>query len=362
MKGVHFVRFNLAGGGHRWYVYAWRGGPRIDTIDGGSRPRLSREMEKAAADARRQAAEVGEHTLGGLVRAWHRSPEWQALAPQTRDTWTVPLNRIDTKWGGLPLELWNDHRMVGKVVTWRDSMAETPRAADIAVTVLARLLEWGRLRARVRVNVAAGIPQLYRGGDRAEIIWLAEDYEAFYRSALMLDAPLAVDIVDLAEWTGFRAADLAAVTFAEVGPEAIVRKALKRSRGRRRRAAVPILPPLVDLLQELRTRSRKPGVDTLLVNSRGEPWSPDSLSQLVSRVARHAGIVHCEEGEPDRNKHLHDIRGTFVTHLCRAELTDDQVANVVAWSPQSVSRIRRTYVDDAAVVVAIGRRIAAAVK
>jgi hypothetical protein len=42
-------------------------------------------------------------------------------------------------------------------------MAATPRAADIGVTVLSRLLEWGRLRARVRVNVAAGIPQLYRG-------------------------------------------------------------------------------------------------------------------------------------------------------------------------------------------------------
>ena len=65
-------------------------------------------------------------------------------------------------------------------------------------------------------------------------------------------------------------------------------------------------------------------------------------------------------GEPDRAKHLHDLRGTFVTHLCKAGLTDSQIAEVVAWSPQNVADIRRTYVDDAAVVVAIGKRLFAA--
>jgi hypothetical protein len=355
IAGVHYVK-----AGSRWYVYAWRGGPRIATFDGGGRPALSRELEQKVKDARAEAQAQGDSTLGGMVRDWRRSPEWRGLAPNTRDTWGVPLARLEDKWGKLPVELWNDPRMVGKVVDWRDSMAATPRAADVAVTVLSRLLEWGRLRARVRVNVAAGVPTLYRGGDRAEIIWTDEDYAAFCRSALMLDCPQAIDAVDLAEWTGFRAADLAAVGFAEVGVEAIVRNAAKRSRGRRRRAAVPILPPLRALIAELRTRPRKEGVDTLLVNSRGGPWTGGSLSQLVSRIARHAGLVHREPGEPDRNKHLHDIRGTFITHLCRRELTDDQIASVVAWSPQNVARIRRVYVDDAAVVVAIGRRINAA--
>jgi hypothetical protein len=33
----------------------------------------------------------------------------------------VPLARIEDKWGKLPVELWNDPRMVGKVVDWRDA-------------------------------------------------------------------------------------------------------------------------------------------------------------------------------------------------------------------------------------------------
>ena len=354
-KGVHYVQSN-----GRWYVYAWRGGPRIATVDGGPKPRLTRELEKKVTKARQEAQEVGANTLGGMIRDWRRSPEWKALSPNTRDTWAVPLARIEAKWGELPIELWNDPRMVGKVVGWRDSLADTPRAADIGVTVLSRLLEWGRLRARVRVNVASGIPNLYQGADRAEIIWLPEDIDAFCRSALILDRPLLIDCLFLASLTGFRLADLAGVTFAECGEDAIIRKALKRSRGRRRRAMIPILPELRDLIEELRTRPRKAGVDTLLVNSRGDAWSADALGKRFGEVRTHAGIIHREAGEPDRPKHLHDVRGTFVTHLCRAGLTDGEIADRVAWSPQNVGQIRKVYVDDAAVVVAIGRRIAAA--
>jgi integrase len=354
VPGVHYVNSN-----GRWYVYAWRGGPRIATIDGGSKPRLTREIEEKVREARKEAGALGSRTLGGLIRDWRRSPEWERLAKSTQDTWSTGLNRIDEKWGKLPLELWNDPRMVSKVVAWRDSLADRPRAADIGVTVLARLLEWGRIRARVQVNVAAGIPTLYRGESRAEIIWTADDMDAFCRSALMLDRPLMLDCLFLAAWTGMRLADLATVTFEECqGSEAIVRKAAKKSRGRRRRAIVPILPQCAEFIEELRTRPRADGVRTLLVNTHGRQWSTRGLGDCFASVRDHAGIIHRGEGdEADRPKHLHDLRGTFVTALCRAGLTDDEIANIVAWSPQNVAEIRRTYVDDAAVVVALSRRI-----
>jgi len=112
----------------------------------------------------------------------------------------------------------------------------------------------------------------------------------------------------------------------------LARKALKRSRGRRRRAAEPILSPLRTLIEELRTRPRAPGVDTLLVNSWGRPWgrpwSADALGKRFGEDRTHAGIVHRESGEPDRPKHLHDVRGTYVTHLCRAGLTDREIADI----------------------------------
>ena len=127
---------------------------------------------------------------------------------------------------------------------------------------------------------------------------------------------------------------------------------------------VPILPETQRLISDLATRERQAGADTLLVNSKGLPWTPASLTQAFNEVRDNAnggaGIVQRGDpklGLPDRKKHLHDARGTFVTRLCRAGLTDDQIADIVAWSPANVSRIRRTYVDDAAVIVALADRI-----
>lgn len=357
--GVHYVRAK-GSDGHRWYVYAWRGGPRIAVIDGGPKPRLSREHQAAVKEARARATTTDE-TIGGLVLDWRRSPEWEALAQSTKNTWSTWTGRIESKWGKTPLEVWNDPRMVGKVIAWRDSHADTPRSADEGVKVLSRLLEWGRLRARIRINVAAGLPALYRGADRSTIIWTEEDMDRFCRSAMMLGLPQVIDVLYLGALTGFRRADLAAVKFSEVFDHAIIRTALKKSRGRRRRATIPILPELSALIEELRGRARKPDVDTLLVNSFGRPWgSPISLGDRFQEVRDHAGIAEPaneELGLPERPKHLHDLRGTFVTHLCRARLTDEEIAGIVAWSPQNVAEIRRRYVDDASVVVAIGRRI-----
>jgi hypothetical protein len=52
--------------------------------------------------------------------------------------------------------------------------------------------------------------------------------------------------------------------------------------------------------------------------------------------------------------------GTALTHLCRAGLTDAQIADITAWSLQNVGDIRQAYVDDAAVIVAIGQRLSTA--
>ncbi|MEJ7933292.1 hypothetical protein WG907_03365 [Sphingobium sp. AN558] len=62
---------------------------------------------------------------------------------------------------------------------WRDERAATARAPDTGITVLRELLKFGRLRGRININVTDGIPRLYKGGDRAAIIWTPEDMEAF---------------------------------------------------------------------------------------------------------------------------------------------------------------------------------------
>lgn len=366
IKGVHFVRIVRPGKPIRWFVYAWRGGPCILKSTGPSRPKLGREELLAISEALKSSRSPDPKTFLSLIRKWRSedvdrpsSPEWEALADGTKKTWGSALKVIEAKWGATPLSLWNDPRMVAKVVAWRDSRAATPRAADIGITVLRALLSFGRLRGLVTINVADKIPQLYRNGERAEIVWTAEDITAFEAAAKALNREHLSDGLRLAALTGLRRADLVALTWDQVGDVAIFRKALKRSARKRRHTTLPRFPALDALLTELKSRHRKPGVNTVLVNSFGEPWSDDGFGGSFNRVRDHARIVHIdkETGE-HRSKHLHDLRGTFCTKLLtETDFSDREVAEVMGWSPERVGNIRRIYVDQSDIIVALGERI-----
>ncbi|WP_298686579.1 tyrosine-type recombinase/integrase [uncultured Sphingomonas sp.] len=363
IEGVHFVRKRLSGGSIRWYVYAWRGGPRIMSADGRKKPKLSEAALTLLSEAKaKRASAPPRHagTLGALVNQWRISPEWALLKPNTRDTWGYMLNAIDRKWSKVPLAVFDDTRMIQKVVGWRDSRKNTPRAADNRITVLRALLKYGIQLGLLRINVAAGVGKLYKSGQRAEIIWTEEDLEAVRNAAEPEDWPV-LDAIDFAGVTGLRREDLARVTWKKVQTFAIVTKARKESGGERQIATIPRIPQLDAILEKLADRARAPGVQTLLVTAKGVPWHLATLTREVSKIAAKAGLIHIldEDTGEAKNKHLHDIRGTFVTRLMTTtDLTDEDIADIMGWSSRRVARIRKIYVSDHVRTVALGQRIA----
>lgn len=366
IKGLHYVPMRKPGRKTVWYIYAWRGGPQIKRIESQRKPRLSHEdlsLLKGFLDSR---TAVDPTILRALIREWRSqdparpsSPEWQALAKSTKKTWGSALDRIEEKWGDVPLAVWNDPRMVAKVVAWRDSRADTPRAADIGVSTLRALLEFGRLRGRVSINAANGIPTLYRNGQRSEIIWTEEDIKRFIATAKELNRDHIADGLRLAASTGLRRADLVTLEWGHVGETAIKKKALKSSRKRRQYVTVPIVPQLRDLLDELRSKPRQKETRSVLVNSFGQPWSADGFGGSFNRVRDHADICHVDPETGERKKkHLHDVRGSFCTMLLtEAGLSDEEAAGIMGWSVAQVSSIRRVYVDDSILVGSIADRM-----
>jgi len=304
--------------------------------------------------------------LRELILAWRSrdpkrpaSPEWLALAENTRRTWGSELDRIDNKWGTTPLAIWSDMRMKAKVVAWRDSRASTPRAADLGVSVLSALLKFGLIRGLVSANVAANVPRIYRNGQRAEIIWTESDLELFELEATKLGWPQVVDGLRLAALTGLRREDLVTITWDHVGERVLMKRALKTSAGRRRHATIPRTPQLDKLLCVLRKRPRKPSVNTLLVNSHGLPWTGNGFGSSFNRVRDEAGIIHVDSDTGSRTKkHLHDLRGTFCTHLISTgTLSDNEIASIMGWAPERVSTIRRVYVEHSQIVSALAERM-----
>jgi len=128
-----------------YHVYAWRGGPQIARREGGGKPVLTRAEIKAAIEAAERNVMPDSKTLSALVREWERSPSWKGLAESTKKTWSSSLKQIVERWGETPLTVRNDPRMKAKIVQWRDSRADTPREADLGVTVLRELLKFGCL-------------------------------------------------------------------------------------------------------------------------------------------------------------------------------------------------------------------------
>jgi hypothetical protein len=94
-------------------------------------------------------------------------------------------------------------RARGKFKSWRDTMADRPRTADYAWTVLARVLSVAKDRGLIAVNVCERGGRLYET-NRTEIVWTAEHISKFCAVA---SEPLQFALL-LALWTGQRQGDL----------------------------------------------------------------------------------------------------------------------------------------------------------
>ena len=350
--GLHIVSKRRTGKPLRWYVYAYRGGPLIHKAEG-PRPRITAEISDAAAEARKVKgtdAPAGS-TLAALIVAFKGSPEFLRLAASTKTSHNTWLERIREEFGAAPASLFDDRRMKSDILDWRDRWADKPRSADAAMQTMSRLLSWGEERGKLTKNIATGISQLYEA-NRSEVIWEVADFERFAPAA-------SVEVnegVALAAFTGLRRGDLVKLPWAAVGEHAIVWRTAK-SRGKNL-ATVPLMPEAKALLQRIRDRhaaemaarpeaKRVPLPDTVLSNSRWRPWTALGFGSRFNDAKNAAGI----------DKHLHDLRGTFVTRCCIAGLNDREIADIVGWNTKDIAAIRARYADQARVVIAIGERL-----
>lgn len=351
-QGPHIVTSRKPGKPVRHYVYAWRSGPLVHKQEGGATPKLTGEIIDAIAKARATRKGATEaQTIKGLITSYRSSPEWAKLAKTTRGPWAMWLDRIDKKFGTAPLAVFEVRRIRGKILDWRNEYADRPRTADMGIQVLSRLLSYGVARGDLEKNYASGIEQLY-DVNRSEIIWLAEDFAAFAKSA-------SVEVqegVDLAACTGLRRGDLVTLPWSAVGEHAIIWQTSK-SRGRAR-IVIPLLPETRAVLDRIKARhaaemarkvpsKRKPLPDTILSNSYWRPWVPTGFGSRFNDAKNASGI----------SVHLHDLRGTFATRCMIAGLTDQEIADILGWNTKDVASIRVRYVDQARVVIALAERI-----
>lgn len=348
-SGLHIVGRSLANGTKRWHVYAWRGGPVIGTRDGGPKPAITPELMDAAAKARVEFKTPTRATLGALIQTYKADRAFLKLSDPSRVDYRRSLGRIDDKFGNIALAAFEDRRMRGDIIEWRDQWSHQPRTADKLTSMLSTLLKWAVERGRIGVNVAANIDGLH-SVNRAHKIWRAADWlqlEKAQTGPKDKRRPAAsihlMNALRLASITGLRLSDLVAVSWDNVGDRAIILTTQKR----KSRAVIPIFPELRTLLAQLAEQYGRTG--TLIKNSRGKSWTTTGLESVFQKAKIAAGL----------DLTIHDLRGTYVTWLASKGLTDQEIARIVGWTTADIATVREIYVDEENTIISLIDRLSA---
>lgn len=326
-KGIHKVKKRLSNGSVETYYYAWRGGPRLL-----SKPHTDDfQIEYGAALQSRKS--VDGETLYELVGQYLVSHRHKSLARGTRTYREKSCDLIRSQLGGLTIQAITDIGVKSVFMNWRDRFEKTPKAADMNMETLRVVLSYACERGKLSVNNAKGISGLYKN-NRAEVIWTEAEIEVLREYA----TSACMNAVDFARWTGLRRGDCAAITWDADKGTHLDWQTSKTDR----RVFVPIVQELRELLDRLPRTA-----ETILTNTQGNPWRVQALSNAFTRAKNAANI----------DKRFHDLRGTFATMLLSRGLSDERMADIMAWSRYRVAEIRRVYVSKEAVIQDVLRQL-----
>lgn len=310
LKGIHHVRRRLASGEIHDHYYAWRGGPSISAQPG--TPDFVRQYNEAHAALCQPKA----GTLMSLIARFKSSAEYQSLAPTSLHAYSAYIRLIEDDFGDLPLGALEDRRMRGEFKAWRDKFAETPRKADYAWTVLARILSFSKDRGLIGSNPCEAGGRLYRS-NRQDKVWGDAEVGTFLTST----TPELALAMTLALWTGQRQGDLLRLPWSAYDGQHVRLQQSKTGR----RVVVPVGMPLRLLLD--RAPRRGP---LILTNSKGQPWTAEGFRASWRKACARAKIAGLT---------FHDLRGSAVVRLALADATVPQIATLTGHSLRDVEAI-----------------------
>lgn len=314
LKGVHTVKTRLADGARKTYHYAWRGGPRLTGAPG------SAEFIASYHEAHRNQTHPSPDLFRSIIADYKASADFTGLRERTRADYLKHIKRIEDKFGEMPIAALEDPRVTQSFLKWRDGMANSPRQADYGLTVLWLVLNWARARGLTTYRPPARVKRLYKA-DRAQLIWEPQDIAKF-----LAVAPTRVQhAMVLAMETGQRQGDLLTLSWNAYDGEWIELRQAKTAR----RVRVPVSKVLRPVLESIPRAAT-----TILTDSRGQPWKPNSFRRAWRAATRAAGISKLT---------FHDVRGTAVTRLAEEGCTPQEVAAITGHSQRDVGAILDRY-------------------
>lgn len=327
LVGIHSVKAKLASGAEVVYRYAWRGGPRLES-DPADEYAFWAEFYRLTRD-RNDVHVAGR--FPELVRAYKASPEYTTLKPSTLKGYDAAIDRIEAEFHALELVAIGEPGTRRLFLDWRDTMASTPRNADLTMSVLARMLSFALDREMVTRNPLERLGRI-SAGTRRDAIWTDAQVAAFTAAA----SPKLRLAMELARWTGQRQGDLLRLTWTAYDGTHI--KLRQGKTGRVVRFKV------YSELKAVLDAAKREAV-TILTTTRRAPtsWTSDGFRASWAAVCNAAKV----EGVT-----FHDLRGTFITLAYRKHgASIREVAEITGHSERDAEAIiRKHYLAGDAVI------------
>jgi integrase/recombinase XerD len=136
--------------------------------------------------------------------------------------------------------------------------------------------------------------------------------------------------------TGFRRSDIMDLRWGDVGPQHIIRVALKNGK----KVRVPITPDLKETLDAERENRNPKGQDFVLLGAKGKrPYKETPFYRVVKQIGERAGV---------KDVHPHRFRDTFAVRALMAGCSFKDVAEFLGDDVKTVMKFYSEYTTDQA--------------
>lgn len=241
--------------------------------------------------------QVRRGDFADLIRSYRASPEYRNKAPVTKRGYNRHLNAIAAAWGALRVEGLRRRN----VRQMRDTLAETPRAANLRMQVLKLLINWG-LEADERygtANPASRIKMLKEGP--GYLPWpdnVILEFEQVY--------PELRWIVLAALYTGQRGQDLVKMLWSHIEDGGINVVQQKEDV----RLWIPMHSNFARVVSEIPRRAA-----VMFTTKTGRPWKLENLRHEIERYGR-------------KGYTLHGLRHNAAERLAEAGCTEAEIKSI----------------------------------
>lgn len=349
----------LSDGTVRYHYSTRRGrsGVKFWTTDGERldlAKKLPRDFVEAYVEACNQEKErPSAGSFGALIARYRdKSSRYAKMRPKskaTRDKYLFAWAKMEMRNGKpaelAPIAVFDIKEIIPRLIDYRDATwGHSLSTAEEAQIALSAFLRWCKSEGRLNNNHAAALETPYERPTEGKI------WEDWQQARFLADcsAPIRHGFM-LALHTGLRLGDLIKLPVSAIKAQHIIIPTSKSGAT----AIVPISPTLRALLEDIEAYKAKFETEsmTILVNTRGHSWT----DAFKASFYKHRRKIDLGENPPS----IHDLRKTAATFMVIQQhryphiITDHVLMNMFAWTPETLEKMKRIYVNDDAVITAI---------